>query len=339
MLTDLRVSKRSKYSTSFSYVDGLSVRGYVLTLTVLLFVLLASWSGPSVISGFGHISFSSFERKISLMIVFMFFLYNLVTVPSFYFINASSYDLIIVFNQLTYWLMFLFFTSNILSLSFVIEVLTALITLMLVTSVSPSYHSGLTSSSTTYNHWLPSLPSTYLNSLLFFFWTSLVTTLFLYLFLILLYTKFLTLEWALVDLVSSYLVLTSTLSELSTLSFSWAFVLTAIFLKCAITPFFFWKPTFFKGISYVALFYYIFVFYFTIFIYFMHFLMGLFSDVFFFNTLFILMILLLGTFIVPAILYESLNVKSFFAISSIMNSLIVLFTTISYSSVTQVFFL
>ena len=102
MLTDSQSTRVSKFHSSFFYLDALAVKGFLMSGALILLLLVTSWSGPTVVSGFGHLTFSSFERKISLMILLMFLVYNLVSLPSFYLINASSYDLLIVFNQLTY---------------------------------------------------------------------------------------------------------------------------------------------------------------------------------------------------------------------------------------------
>ena len=339
MLTETTVSRSTAQTSKTFFLDGLSAYSFVNSLPLVVLLLLLSWSGPAIVSGFGHLEFTSFERKTSLLVLTMFVIYLLILLPSFFFTNSSSYDLIITLTHLTYWLMFLFYTSNVLSLSFVIEVLTGLITLLLITSYTPSYHSGVDSDSYTNKGFLNSLPSTYFSSLLIFFWTSLVTTLMLFLFLIVIYSKFLTFEWSLVDHLANFFSCSATSFELSTLSLTWSLMLIAIFLKCAITPFYLWKPTFFKGLSYISLFYYIFVFYFIVFLYFVNFILGLFSDVFFFNVLFLTLIVTISTFLLPSLMYESLNIKSFFAISSIMNSVIVLFTTLSFNTTSVIVFL
>jgi hypothetical protein len=97
-------------------------------------------------------------------------------------------------------------------------------------------------------------------------------------------------------------------------------------------PFFLWKPTFFKGMALPTLFYYIFVFYFSLFLFFMNFLLGLFSELLFFNASFLLIVVLSSVAILPGVLYETLNLKAFFAISSIMNSVIVMFTLLNFNS-------
>lgn len=104
-------------------------------------------------------------------------------------------------------------------------------------------------------------------------------------------------------------------------------------------PFYLWKPTFFKGLTLGALFYYVFVFYFVLFLFFMNFMLGLFSEIFFFNTTALLVLLVIGVAALPSLLYETLNLKAFLALSSIMNSLIVFFLVVNFSSSSTSFFL
>lgn len=340
MVPDFSYSGQSSSSSNFRYIDGISLSLFVNSLPLLLVLLCMTWSGPCVVSGFGHLVFTSFERKIALLVFLLFLTYVSISGPAFFFVNSSSYDFVLTLYHITTWLVFLFLVSNILSLSFVIEVLTGLVTLLLVTSHTPSSHgsslSTLVYSSTSAKS---SMSTTYLFSLLIFFWTSLITTLTLFLFLLLVYVKFLTVDWSLVSLLADYYVSHTSSSEVAGLSFTWLLGLLCVLLKCGVVPFFLWKPTFFKGIALNALFFYIFVFYFTLFLYFINFLMGLFSELLFFNLALLAFTLVLGVAVLPSILYETLNLKSFFAMSSIMNSVIVLFTLLNYNFVSSYFFL
>jgi hypothetical protein len=244
-------------------------------------------------------------------------------------------DIIIVLNQLNYLLSFLFYVSNILSLSFVIEVLTGLIMLLLIVSYNSATFNSPNELNYTNRFFSPTLSTTYFVSLLTFFWVSLLTTLVLFLFLVTIYIKFLTIEWSLIDLLSNYFVTTATFMDLANISFSWSLILLCVFLKCAITPFYLWKPTFFKGIPFPTLFYYIFVFYFVIFLYFLYMLLGLFTEILFFNSFVLIATIVISMLILPGILYETLNLKAFLAVSSIMNSVILLLVLLNFTMVTN----
>ena len=322
----------AKATSKFVSISGLNALPALITPLLFLLTWVFLWSGPVVSSAFGHVFFSAFEKKISLLVLTLFLFYLLFLSTNSTFSTSESFDFLITTYHLTYWLPYLFLATNILSLSLVIEVLTGLVTLFLVTSYNGSSNHTLSNPSHDQLTSLTHLPTTFLYSLLTFFWTSLVTTLILFLFVLLFYSKFLTLEWSLINPLSSFIVHTATTHEISVVSFSWSFVLLCIFLKCAITPFYLWKPTFFKGISFTALLYYVLIYYFTIFLYFVYLMMSLFSDLFFLNTILFLTVMLVSLALLPSLLYETINVKSFFAVSSVINSTILLLVTLAISN-------
>jgi hypothetical protein len=326
---------RSSVNSKFLFQDASTILLFLLFFVCYQFLLTWTWSGSTLVSGFGHLTFTGFERKITLLILALFLLYFLILNSSFFFFNSMAYDMIIVLNQLTYWLSFLFYVSNILSLSFVIEVLTGLIMLLLIVSYNSATFNSPNELNYTNRFFSPTLSTTYFVSLLTFFWVSLLTTLVLFLFLVTIYIKFLTIEWSLIDLLSNYFITTATFMDLANISFSWSLILLCVFLKCAITPFYLWKPTFFKGIPFPTLFYYIFVFYFVIFLYFIYMLLGLFTEILFFNSFVLIATIVISMLILPGILYETLNLKAFLAVSSIMNSVILLLVLLNFTMVTN----
>lgn len=329
-LTENNLS-RSSVNFKFIFQDSPTILLFTLFFIIYQFFLTWTWSGPALVSGFGHLTFTGFERKTILLVFSLSLLYMLILNTSFFFFNSMAYDMIIVLNQLTYWLTFLFFVSNVLSLAFVIEVLTGLITLLLIVSYNSTTHNSPNNLNYVNRFFTPSLSTTYFVSLLTFFWVSLLTTLVLFLFLITIYTKFLTIDWSLIDLLGGYFTTTSTFMDLANISFSWSLILLCIFLKCAISPFYLWKPTFFKGMPLPTLFYYIFVFYFVVFLYFIHLLLGLFTEILFFNSFILISTLVISIVMIPGILYETLNLKSFLAVSSIMNSVIILLILLNFT--------
>ena len=327
--SEITSSKVPSNSSPFLLNYGLSIKRFYYYSLIAAIIVLSTWSGPSTTTAFGHLSFTLFEKKITLLVLIFTYLYFLVLFSTATFSSSLDYDYVSTLFSFTYWLMFLFLTTNILSLIFVVEILTGLITLLVITS----YNSSTTSSSVNdfYFHSLSTstIQSSYFYSLLTFFWISLLTTLTLFLMLLLLYSNFFTLEWGIVSPLFNHFLMISSFKGLMTLSLSWLFVLLVVFLKCAITPFFLWKPTFFKGLPHQALVYYVFIFYFFLFLFFVHFLIGLFSDLFFLNTFLLTLIMFTSLILLPSLLYENLNLKSFFAISSILNSAIILLATLN----------
>jgi len=338
-ITELNLSQSKSSNSRFTLLISWSLSPLLYFFLLMFVFLFWTWSGPSVVSGFGHLTFTLFERKLGLLVWLVFSLFLLIFLGSSVVVGSSFYDFLITLSHFSYWLGFLFLATNVLTVSLVIEILTSLIMLVVVTSYAFTSQ-PLLRYTTQANYTLNLTPqTTYLYSLLTFFWVSLLTTLTLFLSLVILYTKVFTIEWSTLSWLTNYFIITSTTKDVSTLSFVWSLFLLVLFLKCAITPLYLWKPTFFKGLPLFTLFFYIAVFYFFIFIFFSNFVLTLFSDLLFLNTTFLLLVLLISTLLLPIIIYDSLNLKSFFALSSIMNSIIVLFILLSTHYSTVNFFL
>jgi len=236
--------------------------------------------------------------------------------------------------------LFFYFTQIICSrLFFFIEVLSALITLLLITSVFSSTYFYNNLSLTSHSYFNQSTPFSFLQTLMFFFWISLISSLNLFLFLILFYLKFLTFDWFTVDSIFYYIVSISDLKSLFFISLSWFTFMFCVFLKCGLVPFYFWKPMFFKGIPLHALFFYIFFFYFFIFYFFIYFFIVYLNELFYFNMFVNLSMLISGSIFLIFILCESYYIKSFLAMSSILNTLFVFLAMSSYCITDYIFIL
>lgn len=329
---DLRYVKNLSRSSKYVNISGNSSMPFLFSFLMLILIWTSLWSGPSITSCFGHLMFSSFERKMFLLVLISFSLYLVVYLSGSDFSNLQSFDYLITLYHLTYWLLFLFMSTNILTTAFIIEVLTSLVMLLLVTSFNSSTYCSQDNLRSNKISMVKIFNTTYLYTILTFFWTSLISTLILFLFIILFYSKYFTMDWSLIDSLSSYFLNCSLFFELSSISFSWSFVILSIFIKCAITPFYFWKVNFFKGMPLSLLFYYISVFYFVLFFYFLYLIITLFTDILFFNVFLFMLIVLLSTVLTPFILYETLNIKSFLALSSIMNSSLLLLVVLNTNS-------
>jgi hypothetical protein len=144
------------------------------------------------------------------------------------------------------------------------------------------------------------------------------------------YVKFLTFDWYTLEAVFYYIVSISDLKSIFFTSLVWFNFMFCIFLKCGLVPFYFWKPVFFKGIPAHALFFYIFFFYFSIFLFFIYFLIVYLSDIFYFNLIINLILIVLGIFFLMFILCESYYIKAFLAMSSILNTLLIFLAMSSF---------
>jgi hypothetical protein len=282
----------------------------------------------------GHITLTSFSKKIVFLLLITFVIYLYSFFSSSFFASREIFDFLVVKVNSLLWLYVLFLSNSILSSFFVIEVLSALLFLMLVSSSfsSLTYYSSLDNSM---HQFLGNvIPSTFLKSIIFFFWVSLLASLNLFVFTLIMYTKLFSLDWYLLEHAFFYVVQTSSYSSNMLLGLMWYILIFSIFTKCGLAPFFFWKPTFFKGLTFTSIFYYICIFYFSLFLFFINFITNNFHFIFyFFHNIFILLVIV-GLFMVLFLVLEAFYLKTFLAISSILNSLM-LFLAMSSSHVSD----
>ena len=246
----------------------------------------------------------------------------------FYFNSKGVYDYLITIFQFFIWICLLFLANTIFSTIFLIEVLSTLLFLLLITSVFSStfYYRNIDFS---FGHIFQQiLPYIFIQSILFFFWVSLISSLNLFLFLLIIYSNLLTLDFFLIEYLFYYYTNISSFKEIFTLGLSWFILLFCFFLKCGITPFFIWKPSFFKGLPLYTIFFYICFFYFFLFLFIIYFITTYFILIFYYYSIIIILFILSGIFILLSIICESYYFKIFMAISSILNSLLVFLTLI-----------
>lgn len=313
----------TKFKSLFLKINNFDLKLVIYTPLIILLLLLLLWEAPTTSAWFGHVIFASQQIKMSYFIWTVFLLVITVFLSTSYFTSREIYDYIIVLYNFFYWILILFLSNTILTTIFVIEVISALIFLLIVTSTLTSnyYYRNLDFS---FGHiFQNSSPYTYLQSLIYYFWISLISAINLFLFLLLLYTRLYTLDWFTIEYIFHYLTLTSSFKDLISLGCIWLILLISIFVKSGIAPLYLYKPTFFKGLPFYTLFFYICFFYFFFFLFVIHLLNSYFSEMFYFYSFIITILVLLGLFTLLFIICDSFYLKVFLAISSILNSLFV----------------
>lgn len=325
--------------TLFLSVSGLHLISLFMTPLMLLFFINFAWTSPVIVAWFGHLIFTAFQLKMTYVVAIWFGLIWVAYLTTFYFSSQEIYDYSIVTYSFFFWMILLFYSNNIFTVIFFIEILSTLITLLLITSIFSSTYFYNNLNLVKHAYFAQSTPFALLQTLMFFFWISLVSSLNLFVFLILFYLHFLTFDWFLLEAIFSYLLIVSDLKTLTLASLTWFTFLFCIFLKCGLVPFYFWKPTFFKGIPLHALFFYIVFFYFFIFLFFIYFFLIYLNELFYFNLSINLTLLAVGLIWLVFIICESYHIKAFLAMSSILNTLIVFLAMSSYSMVDYFFLL
>ena len=310
--------------TNFLYINSFDLL-YVLLTPILIMVLLnVLWSSYSVSCWFGHIVYTDFHQKMFYLITLFFIIVLLVHSSTSYYSSQEIYDFVVTNYSFYYWLFLLFTTNSIFTVIFGIEVLSTLIFLLIITSAYSSnfFYRNLDLSFGNYKQQV--FPYTYLQSLLFFFWMSLVTSLTLFIFLLYFYTKLLTFDWFLIEHVFTYLVNSKSMTSLLSIGLVWFMFTVCIFVKCGIAPLYIWKPTFFKGLPLHVLFFYVCFFYFFLFLFIVYLLLNYVSVIFYYYIFIQTTFIFSGLIFLLAMMCETFYIKSFLAVSSILNSLFVL---------------
>jgi len=316
-------SSVSTSRTDFSFVNSSELLPLFVTPYILILLLNLACTVPTLSVWFGHVVVTGFQMKLIYLLVFVFVLYIIVLTSTTYVSSREIYDYINTTFSIFYWVLLLFTANSLLTVIFVIEVLSATLFLLIITSTFSSnyFYRNLNLS---FGHlFQQSTPFTYLQSILFFFWISLVSSLNLFLYCLLLYSKIYTLDWSLLEYIFHYFINITSTKDIYTVGFAWYTFIFCIFLKCGLAPFYVWKPSFFKGLPLYTLFFYISFFYFFLFLFLIHLLTVCLGEIFYYYIIVVVGLVVVGLSVLLFILCESFYLKSFLAMSSILNSLFV----------------
>lgn len=313
----------TKNKTYFTFINSFNIFYIIITPFILMLIVLLLWSAPTVSVWFGHVVFTSFQYKMFIFILLNTIVYYCIFTSVNYFSSREVYDYTIVSFHFVYWILLLFASNTLFSVVFLIEVIGALLFLLIITSTFSTgfFYNNL---NLNYGHLFQNVtPYPLLQSILYLFWISLISSLNLFVFILFFYFKLLTFDWYLVEYIFLYFINTSSFKELFTLSIYWFIILLCIFVKCGIAPFYIWKPTFFKGLPVYTLFFYITFFYFHFYLFIINFLVVYLSQLFYFYLGVFWLLIISGLMVLLMIMCESYYLKIFLAISSILNSLLV----------------
>ena len=338
-LSSYNLNTSVKLKNNFYIISANETVLFLFVPLLCVFLLNFSWSSSDLTIWFGHIIFSSFQSKMTYFIFFIFYVVLYFISTTTYYSSNEIYDFVITQFNFLYWLTLIFMSNSIFTLMFIIEVISTLIFLLITTSVFSTAFFYKNINFDSKNFFQNTTPFTFLHSLFFFFWISLISSLNLFVFIIFIYKTLVTLDWFLLEHIFYYLTNISNLKSLFLIGIVWFFIIFSIFLKCGIAPLFIWKPTFFKGLSFIALIFYISFFYFFLFLFLIIFLTNYMHSLFYYYFLINLLFVALGLFNLFFILCESFYIKTFFAISSILNSLFVMLAIVSNHNIDYLFFL
>ena len=328
LIPNLRSFSNSNFTGQkkrFFWLPGTSVLPLFVTPLILISLTLLLWSGPSVVVWYSHLMYHNWHYRISYLVLFMFTVTLLTFLTTFVFTNNQVYDFIIVLYNFFFWVLLLFTSNNFFTLIFFIEVLSSMVLLLLLTSTFSTTYFYNTQNLSRHSFSSNSTPLIFFRAVLFFFWLSLIASLTLFFFLTLYYMKLLTFEWYLTESIFLFFINNSSFKSVYSLLLVWVLIVFCIFLKCGLVPFFFWKPVFFKGLTFHVLFFYLTFYYFFLLLFFVIFFLSHVNELFFFYSSVFLIFSVAGLLMIFFIFFESYYLKAFLAISSILNTLFIFF--------------
>lgn len=307
----------------------------------LLFTILLLNSVSNLETTFIYSSFilTDFQLKYLYFNLFIFIII-ISSLVSFSFLSTqNNFELIFFVINLNLWLISLIFSNNFLIFIFSVEILSTINFVLFILSIfskSTFYNLNDVDDFKYFNNTNPSL---YLQTLIYLYWVSLVGSLLLFMFLILIYKLTLTLDFYILIYIYEWFFFNLDFTILWFINFSiiWIFFLIVIFLKCAIFPFFFWKPALFKGLPLYIILIYITLYFFSLFLYFIYFLLVYLPNIFYFLIIELYLIIFIGLVFLTTSILDSYFFKTFFALSSSINTLFVLMITLIWSSETLLF--
>lgn len=328
-----------KKNSDYNYVNGVQLLKLLSTPLILLYAEHSLWSNFQTLSWFSHVVFGNFQVYSTFMILIFFFTITPLLLTKLNILNFSNSDFTLTLYQFLFWLWLLYLSNNLLTFIFIIEVVSVLITLLITTSTFARVDSNNVFKKNLTSYFNHSLPTTFLTSLLFFFWMSLISSIMLFIFTSLFFLKIPTFEWGSIEIVMTYLLTSGDFKTSANIHFVWTLFIICLLLKCGIFPFYAWKPTFFKGISFFSITFYVYFYFTLLLILFVEILGNLLHELFYSTISSLVMFLTLGTLFFVTTLLNTHYLKTFIAFSSILNTSLILHALFSITFVDVYFVL
>ncbi len=330
-----------KNTINYVHITAWTLYKFVSTPIIILFLLTFSWVSLTVNIWFGQIVMSSMQRNLTLLCISSFGLVYYIYNTNIIYNTKDVYDFIIALFNTLIWTFLLFYSNNLFVVIFFIEILTGLTTLVLITSAFSSTYNYQVWNFSKSLYFNSILPKNTLDTLIFFFWMSLVSSLLLFIFMIFFYTHLFTFEFSLIEVVTSHILHTTTFKHFLAITLISTILIIIVFLKCGLVPLYAWKPIVFKGMTLHVIFFYICYYYYFLLMFFVYLFIIYCHDILWESrviTFVLINFLLIGIVTLVFILTESYYLKSFLAMSSILNTLLI-FLGLSSLSLSNHFFL
>ncbi len=302
-MSQLNLNKKTRI------VVPVSINSLFIAVLSLIFLILTSLCLSTQILIFGHVLLSSWTFSFgiassAISLIFVVCVVEYLRVPA-----RRDFDFLAFLLNFLWWNVILILGNSLIAFFFLIELLASLFLVVFVVTETLA-NDGRYGQSV-------SRDSFSFESVSFLFWTSLVSSLLLFLSLLFFIFSLASADWFVLEL----LLITNSMP----IRFSYFFVvgtffITFTFVKLGLPPFFLWKLVFFQGLPSRFLFFYVSIFFamlfstlFTFFLFcYIEFLVPL-TPLFF-------LFWMISLLIVQPILIETFYLKLFLAVSSVINA-------------------
>lgn len=289
-----------------------------LLFIIFLFLNLYLIKGTSNTIWWNHLIVNNFNLSIIQYIIFINIIVLLITNTLTN--NKLNYnpDFFFAIINLSIFLPFIFFSNNIFSFFFILEVNSCLIFYKFIVS-KLWYKNSFNYDNINLTKLNKILPKSLINVLFFQYWATFFSTTLLLFFIINILYMFGTTNWAELNF-----LIYSNVEILYFKNKIWLNILSFLFLfsfiiKVGLTPLHLFKIEIYKGIPFLSIFFYTTYYFLVFFLYFSFILLHNLSSLFLYWWLYLLIIIIFGGFYTISLLFNINFIKAFFAYSTIVN--------------------
>ncbi len=276
----------------------------------------------------GHFHLTNFD----LYLYYYVLLFNILCLTLMYLVsrtpsNISTEYVFALINIMTVYYL-LFFSNTFYTAFFILELISCFIFYKFSISKFWFKNNKKNLINTKNSTFLKLIPKTFVNTLFFQYWSTFFSSVILLFSLIYFFTTLSSSEWSVLNHLN-FTVIETNYFDKSFLYLCVSLLILGVFIKLGATPLHLYKIEIYKGIPLISLFFYTTFFFLIYFLFFTKlFLIYLYSySYIYFIT--ILLMIGVGLFFIISLLFNTFYLKVFFAYSSVINSMIVLFAIIN----------
>lgn len=327
--SNLNKSKNSinmKTQVNKTISNDLIIR-FSIVITVLVIIFLLNFRGISGFVWFNHLNINNINLFLFLLfnVLFLIIYSILIKIPN---LKNLQFDYFISISILNIILPLVFFSNNILTFFFILELVSSLILFKFI--VGRDWELLISSKKSDFFNFSSNYKSTsYINIIFFQYWISFFSSVLIVYSLLMFFYFYGSSEYVVLNFLTSIDLNYNSLNFNISIIMSYLAFFIGFFLKLGIAPIHFYKIELYKGLPFLTILIYTFYFFFIFFLFFILIVTYNLNNISIIWYNIGLIILIIGVFFVFFLLFDIYNLKAFFAYSTIVNSMLFLSLTIS----------